>query len=238
MREPLVSRIMDEFMLPPFQANPYNIALPAIMKSLVLADQLYGFKGPLEVIFDKQSGIEAPFLRAWEGFYETLSHREKEVFESRPRFERDEKFLPLQAADLQAYWIRDYCKKGGKLRGMPNPYPWHLKHPIACIIIEPEENQIRQVAASYRVQYIKQRASEAWQTHLFPMRLWTSVALRRSGLNRSAAFYGINSAVVVTMPRVKPKRLKDPTIADSVNPYGGADPERIDRVVLFHLQLV
>ena len=156
IREPLVARIMDEFMLPPFQANPYNIALPAIMKSLVLSDQLYGFKEPLEVIFDKQSGIEAPFLRAWDDFFETLSPREKQIFESRPRFERDERFLPLQAADLQAYWMRDYCKKGGKLKGMPNPYPWALKHVIQSIIIEPEEGQIRQIATSYRAQYVKQ----------------------------------------------------------------------------------
>lgn len=155
VNERMLSKLVDEFQLPDLHKQPYYIALPGIMRSLTNLETSIGFAEPIEVIFDKQSIMERPFLRMWDEFYETLGPREKEMFSIRPHFEDDKKFLPLQAADLQAYWMREHFLAGGNSSTLVNPYPWKMRYDSQCIVIEHTESQLRQLLSDYRAEYVK-----------------------------------------------------------------------------------
>jgi CDP-glycerol glycerophosphotransferase (TagB/SpsB family) len=59
----------------------------------------------VDFYFDEQSQKIA-ILSAWENFIESHADEAKGLFGATPRFEDDEKFLPLQAADFWAWWVR------------------------------------------------------------------------------------------------------------------------------------
>jgi hypothetical protein len=40
------------------------------------------------------------------------SEQTRRLYGSIPRFENDQKFLPLQAADFWAWWVREWCEAG------------------------------------------------------------------------------------------------------------------------------
>jgi hypothetical protein len=65
----------------------------------------------VDFIFDNQT--EKGFLlKAWDGY---LKNQEKQNlrqhYGATPRFEDDKEFLPLQAADLWAWWVREWCEE-------------------------------------------------------------------------------------------------------------------------------
>jgi hypothetical protein len=47
-----------------------------------------------------------------------------------PVFRDDKKVLPLQAADLYAWWIRKWWEETGSIMDATLPFPWTLKRPI------------------------------------------------------------------------------------------------------------
>jgi hypothetical protein len=73
--------------------------------------------GPIDFIFDRHSD-HRHILDGWEKYVANRPDEIKDHFSSHPRFEDDTKFLPLQAADFFAGFIR--CWKEGDLDWM-NP---------------------------------------------------------------------------------------------------------------------
>ena len=68
----------------------------------------------IDFIFDDQSQKKM-ILSAWDNF---IANREPDVqrwFGATPRFENDKEFLPLQAADLWAWWIREWHEDGSPM---------------------------------------------------------------------------------------------------------------------------
>jgi Protein of unknown function (DUF3800) len=65
---------------------------------------------PIDFYFDAQ-GEKAIILKAWDGFIDSVPPDVRPLYGASPRFEDDTVFLPLQAADLWAGWIRMKCVK-------------------------------------------------------------------------------------------------------------------------------
>lgn len=95
--------------------NPFVMAFKGLMDEFHLSRSEDAIKGKIPIdakvdfIFDDQS--EKKFLlREWEDY---LSKREeaRSLFSSHPRFENDQEFLPLQAADLWAWWVREWYEE-------------------------------------------------------------------------------------------------------------------------------
>ena len=64
----------------------------------------------VDFIFDDQS--EKTFiLTAWDEILALRPDRIQKYYGTTPRFENDQKFLPLQAADLWAWWVRDWYEE-------------------------------------------------------------------------------------------------------------------------------
>jgi Protein of unknown function (DUF3800) len=68
----------------------------------------------IDFIFDTNSQKEA-IISGWNEFLALRSDRERSLYGETPRFVNDRDFLPLQAADLWAWWCREWHEEGSPL---------------------------------------------------------------------------------------------------------------------------
>lgn len=105
--------------------NPYYLASKALMRNVFGHAKEMGFSEPIDFIFDEQTHEKVALIDAWEYFKKTMPDEIKSMMGAIPKFEDDEKFLPLQAADLAAGHIRQYEENVGSSLDQ-NPYPWGI----------------------------------------------------------------------------------------------------------------
>ena len=71
--------------------------------------EMVDFELPLDFYFDEQAE-KARVYRSWDNFVRTRQDNFSEFISGVPKFENDERFLPLQAADLWAWWVREWIQ--------------------------------------------------------------------------------------------------------------------------------
>lgn len=100
--------------------DPYAVAFKAILQLFHHNREKFSEaippNEPVEFIFDDMSQ-KKPIRDAWEGFLATSTDEFRNSLANEPRFEKEERFLPLQAADLYAGLIRRVNE------GWPQPFP-------------------------------------------------------------------------------------------------------------------
>lgn len=103
----------------------------------------------VDFIFDDQAekGI---ILQAWDSY---ITHRPdsiRHLYGATPRFEDDKKFLPLQAADFWAWWVRKWYQQGGREAFLKHDFgKWQIKRQSYPVIgIDFGEDQIAEAIAS------------------------------------------------------------------------------------------
>lgn len=119
--------------------NPYMVAFRCLMDMFHTKkdtlEKIIPVSEPVDFIFDMQTERK-PILAAWEDYIRERPEHLRERYGSAPRFEDDRKFLPLQAADLWAWWVRHWHKEGrsDKLESLDFG-AWQAKrdHPRAAI---------------------------------------------------------------------------------------------------------
>ena len=81
-----------------------------------VASQLLPLDKKVDFYFDRHSSKGA-IIAAWEDYLSARSDEVRDLYGATPRFEDDRDFLPLQAADFWAWWVRKSCETGslGKL---------------------------------------------------------------------------------------------------------------------------
>lgn len=130
------------------RSNTYFIAFQSLMDALHSFDwnQVTGGHYPagvVDFIFDEQAEKKA-ILSAWS---EYLDHPQRQPYRARygatPRFEADDQFLPLQAADLWAWWVRKWTEDGTpeKIGGMDFD-AWSMERQIPKITIVTSEDAL------------------------------------------------------------------------------------------------
>lgn len=90
----------------------------------------------VDFIFDDRAEKKA-ILSDWDGFVDSFQHM-KDGFGSTPRFESDDDFLPLQAADYLAWWVR---KWGFEIKEPGTWWPWKSRE-MEWIKINMDEEEI------------------------------------------------------------------------------------------------
>lgn len=78
----------------------------------------------VDFIFDDQTE-KSYILASWDAILAARSEESVERYGSTPRFENDQEFLPLQAADFWAWWVRDGMRK------IPHRSPINCGHLIS-----------------------------------------------------------------------------------------------------------
>jgi hypothetical protein len=109
--------------------NPYFFAFKAITDILAQKQQALGIDEPVDFIFDDQSE-KTKLAGIWDLIKLSSAPEYRKNMGDEPIFRNDEKVMPLQAADLYAWWIRkwyfekvvDWCEH--------LPFPWGIKKQI------------------------------------------------------------------------------------------------------------
>jgi uncharacterized protein DUF3800 len=95
-----------------FTDSPYTLLFQQIILAMAVRGDLYGVNQPVDFIFDQQVGFSEEITDQWPQFNETIRLSSRSdlpaLVGKLPEF-RDEKcYLPLQAADLYAWQMRNY----------------------------------------------------------------------------------------------------------------------------------
>lgn len=95
-------------------SDPYMIAHRAIVDGTMQYQKSLDLHDPIDFIFDEYKHKRRVRI-GWETFVDTRSDGLRGLLGKEPRFENDEKFLPLQAADMIAWHAREHWLKHGSL---------------------------------------------------------------------------------------------------------------------------
>lgn len=98
-----------------YMDNPYSFSFRCLMDMFHTNRKLMNAFFPegekINFIFDKR-GESRAILAMWESYIKKRPDEVREYYGAKPRFEDDEEFLPLQAADFHAWWVRRWYQAG------------------------------------------------------------------------------------------------------------------------------
>jgi hypothetical protein len=109
--------------------NPYYFATKAIVDLVVQSPEDFGFDEPVGFIFDEESE-KARVIEGWDWMRLFASPESRKYIGDPPIFRDDKKALPLQMADLYAWWIRKWESEQRLEWQKDLPFPWGAKRPI------------------------------------------------------------------------------------------------------------
>lgn len=95
--------------------NPYFVAFRCLLDMFHLRRtemaEVLPLQEKIDFYFDNQSEKRV-IIAMWEKYISTRSDDARQHYGATPRFENDEEFLPLQAADFWAWWVRKWYVEG------------------------------------------------------------------------------------------------------------------------------
>jgi hypothetical protein len=109
-----------------------------------------GISGKVKFIFDTQMVEDTDIMARWNSLFALMPESTKELLEGMPQFEREQDFMPLQAADFYAWWVRRHWREHPEHRvSLGKPYkwvfPWPSERTIPFFEVSWSEAEITQV---------------------------------------------------------------------------------------------
>ena len=128
-----------------FTDNPYTLLFQQIILAMAVRGDLYGVNVPCDFIFDTQVGFSAEIQEQWPQFKEVVKSASRTdlpaLVGDLPIFRDEKTFLPLQAADLYAWQMRNYFAQNQVLTVPVNRVLGQLV-PIPMIERSDEEDEV------------------------------------------------------------------------------------------------
>jgi len=126
--------------------NPYFFAYRMMMDAFhdTQLDRpgVIPFDQPVDFYFDDRAE-KSQILAAWDEYIGNMPEEKRKLFGAAPRFENDEAFLPLQAADFRAWWLRKWAVENGYDKVNDGKYEFSTQYlPMSGIRITVDEEQI------------------------------------------------------------------------------------------------
>jgi hypothetical protein len=119
----LFKTIFGNGILPKPAANPYYHALSSLVSNIARHQISIGMKEKIDFVFDERRIEQGKLLSIWNKLMGTAPDDVKPMLGSTPVFKSDRDVLPLQAADMEAWWLRKRWRE--QLTGEPRlEYPW------------------------------------------------------------------------------------------------------------------
>jgi hypothetical protein len=138
--------------------NPYYFAFAAIISMMSRHSKEIGLSEPVDFIFDNESE-KVQALAAWEHMKRQSLPSIRKLLGETPMYRDDRTTLPLQAADLLAWWIRKWT-----LEDEPRDvrrFPWNTTRAIFGIEAYFDEAAIRGFVADWLI-WMKVGARLGW----------------------------------------------------------------------------
>lgn len=123
-------------------ANPYIWAIKGIINCTAQEQRAWGFQLPIDFTFDNR-GEENQVRDAWEFYQATIPPAERSLTGRKPMFTDDEDVLPLQAADMWAWWARRKWLEKRTVKHSEFPIPWGELSDLPSLAFEWTEVDIR-----------------------------------------------------------------------------------------------
>jgi hypothetical protein len=138
-----LQKVVNDMGLDAGWANPYLLAWRTVIAASFMGADELGFNEPIQFIFDQQAD-KVSVMKGWDYFYASASDGMKERIRGCPSFMDDEDVVPLQAADMIAWWARkQYISDKNNMRNLfPSNWTNGKDHPI--MFVEMPEKSIRQ----------------------------------------------------------------------------------------------
>jgi len=107
---------------------PYSNDLPYHMASKALTDTLAQmYRDPVDFTFDEQDQISKTVCETWPTYLKNADPFIRENMGQLPMFGKSVMLMPLQAADMAAYWYRRRWIEEGSFENPSLPFPWSCK---------------------------------------------------------------------------------------------------------------
>jgi len=122
--------------------NPYYLAFASIITDVAWHQKSQGIAEEIDFIFDDQAMEKGKIAEAWDAFRASADPEIRDLIGSFPSFQDDKKFLPLQAADFMAWWVRKMAteESDGKTRAR---LPWKAKRNIPGFQMHYDEARLK-----------------------------------------------------------------------------------------------
>lgn len=136
--------------VPEILSNPYFLAHKAIVNVTAQLQKQAGITEPIDFIFD-ETAEEPILLSSFRVYQSTVLAEFSDVTGKLPVFRNDRYFLPLQAADLLAWWMRKHWVAEGAISTKYVDFPWDQTKAIPSIVLdlsgEELEREMREIEA-------------------------------------------------------------------------------------------
>lgn len=147
--------------------DPFFFAFRALMdgfhSQMAAKSPFIPFTEPVDFIFDREQANELFVRSIWQDYLDHRSDEHRSLYGRTPQFEDDEEFLPLQAADYRAWWVRKWVMEHGAAKVSEGRYPYDVGgRSIPCLFFDATEEQIATIAATA----IGEGVAEAMQSGL------------------------------------------------------------------------
>jgi hypothetical protein len=142
--------------------QPYFVStklfLEQFHKLRLTSPELAELEGPVDFYFDEHSQKKT-VIGAWERFLQSRPEEEMEIYGPTPRFESDDDFLPIQAADFLAWWARKWANELGVRRGHEGKYYGFVRsaHEIPHVWLSVDEELLAQILKSWITSGLKEQ---------------------------------------------------------------------------------
>jgi hypothetical protein len=127
--------------------DPYFLASFTMMVMISQSQERCGIDEPLDFIFDRQQELESPVQEAWDELAHMSLDGVPRRLGERPQFSDDKVSMPLQAADLHAWWVRRAYEEMIENKER-TPFMWSPTRDMECIHIVLDENNIAEFFGS------------------------------------------------------------------------------------------
>lgn len=135
--------------MPEAAGNPYYLAFAALISGIAHHQERLGVSEKIDFIFDDQVMEKKQIRDAWDDFKGFVDPSVRKLIGSDPRFEDDKDFLPIQAGDLLAWWVRAMATESINTNPFKMPIPWVPKRCIPGIQITFDEGRILEEMAKF-----------------------------------------------------------------------------------------
>jgi Protein of unknown function (DUF3800) len=117
---------------PEASPNPYFWGFKYIIGTLAYHQERLNLLEPVNFIFDDESEKEK-IPRAWSLMKDAMPPSMSRLMGDTPIYRDDKKSMPLQAADLYAWWVLKWQRENAADWGHKMPFPWEKKKKFQSI---------------------------------------------------------------------------------------------------------
>jgi hypothetical protein len=149
---PDLIRVLRETTFPSFISNlhelenPYFIAFASITRGLAINQDRLGIRSPIDFVFDEETEL-VKAVNGWAAMKAAVPQEVSALMGATPTSGKDELMLPLQAADLIAWWVRKWELEGTTRESFK--FSWQTRKTLPAMHARLDEHYFRGMIADW-----------------------------------------------------------------------------------------